>query len=51
MAKAGKDIANLADAAGKVSVDVTATQSEGFDEAWLRNAVLEPLNEAGLIES
>ncbi len=44
-------IANLADAAGKVSVDVTATQSEGFDEAWLRNAVLEPMDEAGLIES
>ncbi|HKZ03311.1 MAG TPA: DUF499 domain-containing protein, partial [Pyrinomonadaceae bacterium] len=44
-------IANLADAAGEVAIDVIAEKSDGFDEAWLRNAVYEPLDEEGLLES
>jgi len=44
-------IANLADAAGEVAIEVTAEKSDGFDESWLRNAVLEPLDEEGLLES
>jgi hypothetical protein len=44
-------IANLADAAGEVAIDVTAEKGDGFDEAWLRNAVLEPLDEEGLLNS
>lgn len=42
-------IANLADAAGEVAVEVTAEKSDGFDESWLRNAVYEPLDEEGLL--
>jgi Protein of unknown function (DUF499) len=44
-------IANLADAAGEVAIDVTAEKSDGFDESWLRNAVYEPLDEEGLLEN
>jgi hypothetical protein len=43
-------IANLADMAGKVEVSVSATSEEGFDRNKLRNAVIEPLQEADLIE-
>lgn len=44
-------IANLADAAGEVAIDVKAEKAEGFDESWLRNAVFEPLDEEGLLSS
>ena len=43
-------IANLADMAGKVSVSIDAESEEGFDKNKLRNAVIEPLQEADLIE-
>jgi len=43
-------IANLADMAGKIEVSVSATSEEGFDRNKLRNAVIEPLQEADLIE-
>jgi hypothetical protein len=39
---------NLADKAGSVKVVVEATKPDGFDPAWLRNAVLEPLEEADI---
>lgn len=38
-------IANLADAAGEVQVQITAQNDDGFDPIWLRNAVEEPLEE------
>lgn len=41
-----KALANLADAAGTVHLTVEAQKMEGFDPTWLRNAVLEPLDEA-----
>ena len=44
-------IANLADKAGEVSLDVSAASEEGFDENWLRNAVYEPLEEADVLEA
>jgi hypothetical protein len=43
-------VANLADMAGKVSVSIDAESEEGFDKNKLRNAVIEPLQEADLIE-
>lgn len=43
-------VANLADMAGKVSVSIDAESEEGFDKNRLRNAVIEPLQEADLIE-
>ena len=43
-------LANLADAAGKISVRVQATSDTGFDRAKLENGVLEPLRELGLID-
>ena len=43
-------IANLADMAGTVSVNVRAEAEEGFDQGKLRNGVIEPLREADLIE-
>ena len=43
-------LANLADAAGKVSVRVRAASDAGFDRAKLENGVLEPLRELGLID-
>ena len=43
-------LANLADAAGKITVSVTATSQSGLDEAMLENGVLEPLRELGLID-
>jgi hypothetical protein len=39
-------IGNLADAAGAIRVTVEADKLDGFDPTWLRNAVLEPLDEA-----
>lgn len=44
-------IANLADKAGiiEVEVKVEAVNAEGFDLVWLRNAVLEPLDEADVV--
>lgn len=39
-------LANLADKAGAIQVNVTAESLEGFDPVWLRNAVKEPLDEA-----
>ncbi len=43
-------IANLADKSdgGQVSIDVVGNCAEGFDPAWLRNAVDEPLDEADI---
>jgi len=41
-------IANLAEKAGDVTMIVEANKAEGFDKVWLRNAVLEPLEEAGI---
>lgn len=38
--------ANLADKAGEIEVSVDAQSLAGFDPVWLRNAVLEPLEEA-----
>ncbi len=43
-------LANLADAAGKISVRVQAASDTGFDRAKLENGVLEPLRELGLID-
>lgn len=42
-------IANLADKAGKVRVEINAKSDEGFDPTWLRNAVREPLEEADVV--
>lgn len=39
-------LANLADAAGSILMKVVAQKLDGFDPGWLRNAVLEPLDEA-----
>jgi len=39
-------IGNLAEAAGAIRVTVEADKLDGFDPTWLRNAVLEPLDEA-----
>lgn len=39
-------IGNLADAADSIRVAVEAQKLDGFDPTWLRNAVLEPLDEA-----
>ena len=39
-------IGNLAETAGSIRVTVEADKPGGFDPAWLRNAVLEPLDEA-----
>jgi hypothetical protein len=39
-------LANLADKAGSIQVTVEAEKADGFDPAWLHNAVLEPLEEA-----
>ena len=43
-------IANLADMAGDVSVNVRAESEEGFDKSKLENGVMEPLRESDLIE-
>jgi RecJ-like exonuclease len=51
--KAFPAIANLADKAddNKVKIQVEANAAEGFDQAWLRNAVQEPLDEADIQQS
>ena len=41
-------LGNLAGKAGSVEVIVEATKPGGFDRGWLRNAVYEPLDEAGI---
>ena len=48
--KAFPAIANLADKSdsGKVRLKVEGTSAAGFDPAWLRNAVEEPLDEADI---
>ncbi len=48
--KAFPAIANLADRSdgGKVKLRVEGTSAAGFDPAWLRNAVEEPLDEADI---
>ena len=39
-------IGNLAEAAGSIRMKIEAQKLDGFDPTWLRNAVLEPLDEA-----
>jgi hypothetical protein len=39
---------NLIDKVGTVRITIEAQNAEGFDETWLRNAVLEPLEEANV---
>lgn len=48
--KAFPAIANLADKAdnGKVLIEVVGNNQQGYDPAWLRNAVDEPLDEADI---
>lgn len=48
--RAWRAIGNLVDMAGTIDVNISATSEEGFDRNKLRNAVLEPLQEADLIE-
>jgi len=43
-------LANLADMAGSLAINVHAEAQAGFDKAKLQNGVLEPLREADLIE-
>lgn len=42
--------ANLADAAGSIRMRIEARKLDGFDPSWLRNAGLEPLDEADVKE-
>jgi RecJ-like exonuclease len=48
--KAFPAIANLADKSdgGKITIRVEGTSDRGYDPSWLRNAVEEPLDEAGV---
>jgi len=39
-------IGNLAEVAGSIRMQIEAQKLDGFDLTWLRNAVLEPLDEA-----
>ncbi len=41
-------LSNLADKAGTIQLTITAESLQGFDPVWLRNAVIEPLDEAGV---
>jgi hypothetical protein len=43
-------IGNLAQEAGSIRLMVEAEKTDGFDLAWLRNAVLEPLQEADVLD-
>lgn len=43
-------LANLADIAGSVSVNVRAESEDGLDQARIENGVLEPLREVGLLD-
>lgn len=42
-------IGNLAQEAGSIRMTVEAEKADGFDPAWLRNAVVEPLEEADVV--
>ena len=48
--KAFPAIANLAERSdgGTIEIHIEATSQQGFDPAWLRNAVEEPLDEADI---
>jgi hypothetical protein len=48
--KAFPAVANLADKSdgGRVTIRVKGVAAAGFDAAWLRNAVEEPLDEADI---
>ena len=48
--KAWDALSKLAEAAAQtyLSIDVVAEQPAGFDQVWVRNAVLEPLKEANI---
>ena len=48
--KAFPAIANLAEKSdgGQVVIHIEATAQQGFDAAWLRNAVEEPLDEGDI---
>jgi hypothetical protein len=48
--KAFPAIANLAEKSdgGKIVIHIEASSQQGFDPAWLRNAVEEPLDEADI---
>jgi hypothetical protein len=41
-------LGNLAEKAGEIFLKVDASSKEGIDPAWLRNAVEEPIEEAGV---
>lgn len=41
-------LANLVDKAGIIQMAIAAEALDGFDPVWLRNAVMEPLDEAGV---
>lgn len=41
-------IGNLVEQAGQVKLTIEVTNTAGFDQVWLRNAVYEPLEEAGI---
>jgi hypothetical protein len=41
-------IGNLAQEAGQIRVTIEAEKQDGFNPSWLRNAVLEPLEEADI---
>jgi hypothetical protein len=42
-------IGNLAQEAGSIRMTVEAEKADGFDPAWLQNAVVEPLEEADVV--
>ena len=41
-------LGNLTEKAGAIDATVEAESEDGFDPVWLRNAVLEPLEEADI---
>jgi hypothetical protein len=41
-------LSNLAEKAGTIQPLISAESLQGFDPVWLRNAVIEPLDEAGV---
>ena len=43
-------VANLADLCGTVKVTLKGASEDGIDKGKLRNGVIEPLQEAGLID-
>ena len=48
--QAWQAMANLADMAGKIQVTVHAENEQGFDQGKLNNGVMQPLQEADLID-